>query len=261
MENTFSLKDIYDGALMAGTDMSLGSKFFSKGDTILSFDDIQALNLTEQNSKTDSRGGWNNAPLVGWEITSEAYGSISVGTISKFGMAILNNTELKKESYPYLIRETEEGCTNGKGEFILKFVPEASKPISIFLLEEGSKSPEILDYSIDENTLKIENVYSDILVEYWFYYEDPVDMISIGEKDLNGYLSFVGKFHYTDERTLVKKTGIVEIPKLRILSDFQIRLGRSINPLISNLSFQAIPVGDRHRAKTINLFYLDSDIG
>ena len=87
-----------------------------------------------------------------------------------------------------------------------------------------------------------------------------MEIVNVGQKDLNGYLMFVGKFRYTDEYTAVQKTGLIEIPRLRINSNFAINLGRNTNPLVSALQFQAIPLGSREQATTVSVSYLDEDI-
>lgn len=255
----FSFKEVYDGLLITNTEIQIGDKIFNPNEVVLRFDDIKELTLSEQVVRRNSQGGWNNASLVNWETTQEGQGALSCGTISKLGLAVLNKTNLVQKSPKILLNKAEELETDGTGTCTLKFTPNPGQ-LKIYLWEEGEKVSEILDYSLAGTTLKIGNVYSNILVEYWFYYENPVEVISIGKKDLNGYFTFIGKFQYANENTSEQKTGIIEIPKIRILSNFQVVLGRNTNPFISNLYFQIVPFGDRHDSKLINLLYLDENI-
>ena len=113
----------------------------------------------------------------------------------------------------------------------------------------------------NDNTITLEeDIENNVLVDYWYKYDTGFEILSIGKKDINGYLQFVGKFYYTDEYSGVNKTGLIEIPQLRISSDFDLRFGRNTNPFISVLNFEAIRNGVRGDGKALEIIYLDRDI-
>ena len=113
---------------------------------------------------------------------------------------------------------------------------------------------------MQDDTLILEDTDIDVLVTYWYDVDIDYQTVDVGAKDFNGYLKFVGKFYYTDENTSNRKTGIIEIPKLLIQSNFNLNFGRNTSPLISVLQFAVIPDGSRYKRKSIQVTYLDDDI-
>ena len=64
----YGIKNLYQAALKAGTDMEILGIKYSAGDTLLYFDNIQEMVFNEDREEVAARGGWNNREHVIWEI-------------------------------------------------------------------------------------------------------------------------------------------------------------------------------------------------
>jgi hypothetical protein len=56
------------------------------------------------------------------------------------------------------------------------------------------------------------------------------------------------------------KTGIINIPKLKLMSDLSIRLGKEAIPLVGKLDAIALPVGGKGDKKIMEIIFLDDDV-
>lgn len=260
----YGVKDIYQGALLAGTPMTINSHKFEENDVLIYFDSIQQITFSEDSDSTSAKGGFNNRDQVMWNTTKGVDCQLQTGRISKLGFGIINQTILNNINNIKSIRQFDTIKLDISGEGQLKHTPitdNEKKKIKVYEMFNGVMGREILDYSIEGSTIKIETTdITDILVDYWFYYNTNANSINIGEKTLNGFFKFVGKFYYSDEQGSSRKTAIIEIPKLIITGEFDINFSRNASPLVSLFQFKAVPLGDREKTKTVEVFYLDEDI-
>jgi hypothetical protein len=97
-------------------------------------------------------------------------------------------------------------------------------------------------------------------VDYWFDYSNKASILTIGRSLTNGYLSLTGKTRVKDEITGQVTTGIVNIPKLKLMSDLSIRLGSDAVPQVGRLDAIAVPDGLRGNKKVMELIFLNDDI-
>jgi hypothetical protein len=98
------------------------------------------------------------------------------------------------------------------------------------------------------------------VVDYYYNYNNNYEILSIGNSLLNGYLSFEGKTRVKDDITGQVKTGIIKIPKLKLLSNLSMRLGSDAIPLVGRLDAVAIPTGPRGSKKVMEIIFLEDDI-
>jgi hypothetical protein len=68
------------------------------------------------------------------------------------------------------------------------------------------------------------------LVDYWYDYDNGYTTLTIGQALTRGYLSLIGKMRVKDDVTGRVTTGIISIPKLRLMSDLSIRVGSDAIP-------------------------------
>lgn len=255
----YGIKNLYQASLKTCNDMEILGIEYSAGDTLLYFDNIQEMVFNEDREEVAARGGWNNREHVIWEITHSVAASMNMGVINKLGYGLVNKVA-PQHSEGRAINQVENREVNGVTIEVLHSIDD-SRPITIWEVENGAIQHKILDFLVSGNTITLEEeISNNVLVDYWYQYNTGYDILPIGKKDINGYLQFVGKFYYTDEYSGVNKTGLIEIPQLRISSNFDLRFGRNTNPFISVLNFEAIPNGIRGDGKAIEIIYLDSDI-
>jgi hypothetical protein len=76
----------------------------------------------------------------------------------------------------------------------------------------------------------------------------------------NGYLSLEGKTRVKDDITGQVTTGIIKIPKLKLMSDLSMRLGQDAVPVVGRLDAIAVPTGERGHKKVMELIFLNDDI-
>lgn len=260
MDNTKNgVTNLYEGMIKVATPMDVAGVHYDKGDTILYFDTIQEVLFQEVKSTADATGGFDNRSLVHWEYTREVQTSLRVGTISKLGVGLMNMNKMVVRDAPKLIPQIERHLVLNN-TIKVKHPIDTAQKVSIYKYINGSPTMKILDYTINGDTIILRDTNIEVLVDYWFSYSDIRETIEIGNKDLNGYLMFTGKFRYVNEYTGQNRTGLIEIPQMRIDSNFSIILGRNASPLISVLSFVAMPIGDRGHQKSVEITYLDSDI-
>ena len=92
------------------------------------------------------------------------------------------------------------------GRAKVKHIVDTNSKISIYELENDRRVRKILDYTIEDDTIILEDKNIDILVDYYFLYDQGMEIVNVGQKDLNGYLMFVGKFRYTDQHSNFKQS-------------------------------------------------------
>ena len=63
-----------------------------------------------------------------------------------------------------------------------------------------------------------------------------------------------------DDITGKVKTGIINIPKLRLMSDLSMRVGSDAIPQVGRLDAVAVPEGARGQQKVMDIIFLDDDI-
>lgn len=85
-------------------------------------------------------------------------------------------------------------------------------------------------------------------------------MIKIGDRLIKGYLSLQAKTRLKDDKNGQTITGILEIPKLKLMSDLSIRLGANMEPAMINFNAVGVPIGDRGENYVCNLCILNDDI-
>lgn len=254
--SNFGIKDFYEVSFIPLEDIEMGGQIYSKDEPILRIEKPQLLTFGANDITRAARGGFDNLNLVEWSKIDEVQGVLQLGVTSKVSMAMAIGMELKKEIDSQLtIPMSERFFVGISQEVRLKYEPAGN--IRVYVIEEDNRVREILDYEIEETTLILEEKGIDIEVVYDFLYEGEEEYIKIGSPNLQGYFRFVGKFYYTDEYTQEQRTGIIEIPRVKILTNFQLSLGRNTTPQISNLYFSANPIGDKYSKEFLRIRFLD----
>ena len=250
-ENLFSFKDLYSVYLKATYPIEIGPKSFETGETILKFDHVQLAGLRNLVDYVAARGGWDNRAHVWWETTKEEHFTLAQGVFSKEHFAMLYNSKAFEEQ-EIIITNTEllESDEN-------KHITLAHTPIQYFCYDlQGNR----LSSSIDGNVITVDDAYTDARVDYTYSYENKTYKIQVGNQLINGYLSLEGRTRVKDDTTGQVVTGIIKIPKLKLMSDLSITLGAQANPVVANLSAVGVPVGERRNSYVMEYAFLSNDI-
>ena len=258
MNNEFGLKELYDLTLKATFPIEMDGRQFEAGEVIARFDKIQIANFREVASRVSARGGKNNPALVIWEDPKELQLTFSQGIFSKRQFALLSNANLIKTEPAektlisgHYVGESDENCeVNLNNENVTSvFVYDAKtfdriKPVKV---------------DLEKGVITLEQSYRDVEVDYQYEYTDAISVMKVGQKLIGGFLHLEGKTRVKDDITGKTRTAILQIPRLKLVSDLSMRLGREAGPLLAN--FAAVGYPGVGRDKTVmELLFLNDDI-
>lgn len=258
MEDNFGIKELYDVYIKTPFETKIGNREYEADEAIICFDKIMMAPLTEHKVRTSSSGGYGNTRLIDWENTSEVAFSISEGVISKVGLALLSNSILtpnKEETVEITYSEILESDENG--EFFTKYTPVMNKPVIAITKNDNIK---LKVTRINDNRFSIGTEYCMIIVTYSFKYKSSSESYYIGKRLLDGYLSLEGKFRLRDDADGHIKTGIIEMPRIQLMSDLNMRLGSNVGPHVYKFNILGLPVGSRENRYVCKMTILDKEL-
>lgn len=257
MDSEFgSFKLLEEVRLKATYNMKIGNREFEEGETIALFDNIQISGLKEIKDYTAARGGYENPGLVYWETTKEVQFNFSQGSFSKFQFGLLNNAGVFNigEDEPILVSFSERLESTNEGVLNTKYIPYDQ----IFVYD--AETCEKIDWRTWEDGLKIGLFYKDVVVSYRYNYNGGAQVVKIGQQFLKGFLELEGKTRVKDDSSGLITTGIIKIPKLKLMSGLSIRLGAQASPVVGNFSAVGVPVGSRSDSYVVEFDFLNNDI-
>ena len=258
MNNEFSLSELYEVFIKTTLPIEINGKKYSAGETICIFDKIQIANFNEIKRYATAHGGFHDIDRVFWENTKEVDITFSQGIFNHLQFALLCNANMIYRKKDDVIRiphrEEQESDENG----VIKFSKTPSESFFIYDKKTGEK---IEQYTlIGEKEIKIEKPFLSVILDYVYNYVDGAQQVKIGERLIEGFLRLEGKTRVKDDISGKVRTGIIEIPKLKLMSDLSIRLGRNADPMTVNFNAIGVPVGGRGTSYVCNFIVLDEDI-
>lgn len=272
MDQNFGHKELYEVVLRAKTPMRFGDREIEADEPILYFDNVQMGLLSEQNSPIFARGGWANMPRVIWDNRQEVQFQMVDGVMSSVGMSILlsANVLARQENQPMYVHKIEGPFEIAENAYIYPQhwpVPSDIKKAFIFdfdrtaiqkkiygRLVHGIKDPfnteeEIPCVQLFEDkkcTIPADNSRK-YLIDYYYEYEDEALLYSVQKERFNGLFTLEAKFYSKDENEGQNYTNILYMPKVRIVSNINLRLGERADPTVSTFNIIGLPetVGDQ----------------
>lgn len=274
MDQYFGHKELYEVVLRAKVPMQFGDRYIEADEPVLYFNDINMSLLTEQNRPVFARGGWANMPRVIWDERTEVQFAMTDGVMSSVGMSILlgANVVSEQDKTPLYIHMTEGPLEttlgdNGKPYIDLKHHPvdTSIKKTFIFDYERDAiqekiygKRVPIVDPFDDTQTIPRIELYKDknllvpaennrkYMIDYYYKYEDKALIYSVQRERFNGLFTLEGKFYSKDENEGKNYTNLLYMPKVRVVSSINLRLGERADPTVSTFNIIGLPetVGD-----------------
>ena len=256
IDQYFGIKELYEVVLKAKNPMTFGSRRLEAGEPVLYFENVNMSMLSEKRTPIMARGGWSNMPRVIWEDSSEIRFSLSEGVMSSIGMSILfssSMTELKdnetilvqKREGPFDL-DTEHG-------FFIQHKPDLSKKVFIYeydrnvaqkkvygKLKEKSGFPFIEVYE-DKELSELGDITKQYIIDYYYEYKDDALIYLIQKERFNGLFTLEGKFYSKDENDGLNYTNLIYMPKVRVVSDINLRLGERADPTTSVFNIIGLP--------------------
>lgn len=250
-------KELYDVVLKATYPIEMGNRTIQTGEVILAFDNILMSGFQEQKDRVTAHGGFDDRDLVFWETTKEIALNFTQGVFSLEHLAIMSNSKLinlEQDNSSVKITQREYLESDENGEIKLKHTP-VGEPF-LYNKETGEK----LEFEIDGDTITISTPYTEVYVTYEYEYVQGGSVIKVGNRLFKGFLSLEGKTRLKEDTNGQVVTGIIKIPKLKLMSDLSIRLGRQVDPAVASFRAVGVPVGRRGNDYVCELYSLNDDI-
>ena len=266
MDQYFGTKELYNVVLKASDKMRLGSRELEKGEPVTYFEHIQIAALSETVKPIAARGGRRNDPLVVWEDRQDINFNITLGVLSDIGFALLTNAKIIHEVEPLKLSKSEKIILDENGRGILdKNLPCKDKPIYCFLYEnkliQEKINPIDIDYEQGIFNFGENYSYKEIIVDYYFKYNNKSSIYILERERFNGMFELEGKYYRKGEEDGINKTTLFRLPKVRINSNLNIQLGELASPSISTFNIIATPQKTAYSQYSVAEFYnLEEDI-
>lgn len=273
MDQYFGHKELYEVVLRAKTPMQFGDRYIEADEPVLYFNNVNMSLLTEQNSPIFARGGFGNMPRVIWDERSEVQFQMIEGVMSAVGMSILlgANVVSREDNKPLYIHMKEGPLTMSKDNVVtLKHWPVhyPLKKTFIFDYERDAIQQKLYGqrYIAESDQQKLDNgiitlndvipriaIFTDkncetkaknnrkYVIDYYYKYEDEALIYSVQKERFNGLFTLEGKFYSKDENEGKNYTNLIYMPKVRIVSNINLRLGERADPTVSTFNIIGLP--------------------
>ena len=281
LDQYFGLKELSQVTLRARTSIQFGSRRIEEGEPILYFENVSMSVLNERNSIISARGGWENRPRVVWDSRQDVTFTLQEGVLSSVGMSMLlsaNAVARCVEEKDYILVPMREELKIRKTLEVPKarhYILPTHKPhidpprVKMFLLQYdrdniqrkvygryedvGEDEPCIVLY-YDKNLQQlVEDNYEYCLADYYYEYstedreangEEAPLVYTLSRDRFNGLFTLEGKFYSKDENDGMNYINLLYMPKVRIVSDINLRLGEKANPTVSVFNIIGLPVNE-----------------
>ena len=259
MSNEFGLKELYEVSLKATYPIEMEGRRFEPGEVIVKFDKIQIANFKEITSRVSANGGKYNPALVIWEDPREIQLTFTQGIFSKRQFALLSNANLIKNAPT--TRILISGHYSGESDENGRIFVGKENITNVFVYDANTFEkikPIIIE--LEKGVMIIDKPFCDVEIDYQYEYINEFTTLNVGQKLINGFLSFEGKTRVKDDITGKTHTAILRIPRLKLVSDLSMRLGREAGPLLANFAAIGYPDGSGRDKKVMEMLFLSDDI-
>ena len=287
LDQYFGIKELSEVVLKAHDPMRFGSRRLEAGEPVLYFEKVNMAVLNERQSAIMARGGWSNMPRVIWEDRSEVQFSLTEGVMSSISMGILLSaavSETKTAEETLLIPKREGPFELENGRIYITHQPVLYPTKKVFIYEYkrgvaqqkvfGELDPENDRYNsfLDQNEICIKvfkdkeknaaDATKEYIVDYYYEYKDEALLYTIQKERFNGLFTLEGKFYSKDENDGLNYTNLIYMPKVRVVSDINLRLGERADPTTSVFNIIGLPenVGGNKKNLILEITRLSEDI-
>lgn len=251
------IKELYEVVLKAKIPMRFGDRDLEPGEPVLYFENVKMAVLSESSMPIMARGGWSNMPLVIWEDRSEVSFTMTEGVMSSVSMGILlsAHVNLKPKKEILMVPKREGPFTLDENDcFELEHMPILPPTKKVFIYEyqrdvaQKKVYGDIIETKINllgERIPKIRVKDADAtkyyIADYYYEYDNEALVYLIQKDRFNGLFSLEGKFYSKDENDGLDYTNLIYMPKVRVVSDINLRLGERADPTTSVFNIVGMP--------------------
>lgn len=253
----FTFSELYNVYIRPLYEVQIGNRIVSVREPIAIFDSLQISNFREINTMITANGGYHNGVRVVWKDPQGVEFSFDQGVFSKEQLGLLWNSQLLQRSNgeEVSISKREFVESGQTGSFQLEEIPIDG---TIFIYkEDGTK---VSNYTIDGKVITTQEQNTNYTVLYQYSYSNDNSIYRIGNELLSGFLELEGKTRVKDSETGSVETGLLKIPKFKLMSDFSIRLGKNASPVVGHFSGVGLPVGAKGNSYICEFYLLGDDI-
>lgn len=239
----FGTKELYEVTLRANTDMTFGSRKVVEGEPILYFDHIEMSQLLESSIPRYAQGGWGNEVLITWEDKREISFTMSEGVMNEIGLGLLFSAKMLKtpaSANTYIPKR--EGPFVGAKVIELQHTPTSAKPLFCYEFDRDCIQKKV-NYQVNGNKIEIKNPDSskEYIVDYYYLYGKEALSYLIEKERFNATFRLEGKFYTKDENEGMNITNVLVMPKVRVVSAIDLRLGEGVPPTVAVFNVVAMP--------------------
>lgn len=253
----FGMQELYSCCIKATSKMRVNGVEIEPNETIAAFDKIMLSTFDDTVKLWTAHGGYQDRDHVYWETTKDVKLNFTQGIFSNTQLALMTNRKLVKigEDVPIYINKREELESDDNG--IVTFTYE---PMDYIFLYNAKTGERITFEAVTTKSVKVSAPYLSVVADYLFQYNKGATRLIVGQTLSDGFFTFEGKTRVKDDISGQTRTGIIHIPKLKLVSDISMRLGREATPQVGRLDAYACPVGPRGNTRVMELTFLNDDI-
>ena len=260
------LKDLEHVFLKAKDYITLGDRTYEPGEPILYFENIQIAVLSENTRIIAAQGGYLNQPRVVWEDRDNTMFQFSNGTLNQLSLNMLLEANMLHEMSVF-IPHKQIVDIDDNGEVWLSYSCEPTKKrfYKIFDRENLQSTIKPLSEEIIDNQtfVKFDPQYAGrtIVADYYFVPKFGAITYTMDRERKPNLYTLEATFYLKDENEGLLHTGILEMPKVYIMSNINLRMGERADPTVGTFRIMAMPDNlDGHEATVCRITYLDEDI-
>lgn len=276
------IKDLEYVVLKARDYIKLGNLHFEPGEPVLYFKNIQIALLSENTQVIAARGGFLNQPRVVWEDRSDTTFQFSNGTLNPISLNMLLEANMLEPIEP--IVPIQEVVEVQSGKVYLSYIPEKSRK-AFFKVFEAENIQHGFKLTLDkyEEVPGLDGIYAYlkyqkedqngnkelipipnntvVVADYYFKPKNSALTYTMNRERKANLYSLEATFYLKDENDGLLHTGILEMPKVYIMSNINLRMGERADPTVGTFRIVAMPEDmDGYDSMVCRVTYLDDDI-
>lgn len=256
------IKDLEHVVLKAKNDMVLGNRIFEAGEPVLYFSNIQIALLSQDGRIVAAKGGYGNQPKVIWEEPGELTFQFSNGTLNPISLNLLLKTNMLVEDKIYVPHQQIHTIDNN-GKIFLPYEPAQDKPRFYYSFIAENLQEKIKPVSEKGKIITFDKslVDTDVVADYYFQPKNNSIIYTMGRERKPQLYTLEATFYLKDENEGLLHTGVLEMPKVYIMSNINLRMGERADPTVGTFRIVAMPDKlDNSNEVVCRVSYIDDDI-
>lgn len=257
------IKDLEYVVLKARDYIDIGPYTFEPGEPVLYFKNIQIALLSENTQVIAARGGFLNQPRVVWEDRSDTTFQFSNGTLNPISLNMLLEANMLQRQNPIIPMQEIIEVVDGRAYLSHPIDKTKKRFYKIYKAENIQHQIKLKPISEEDNLVYFEDkeLNTTIVADYYFKPKNqPITYTMNRERKANLY-SLEATFYLKDENDGLLHTGVLEMPKVYIMSNINLRMGERADPTVGTFRIVAMPEStDGYDSMVCRVTYLDDDI-